>query len=323
MQLTNEQIRSVTLGAAEIDFQDGFAVFYRMHRAQAERIANFNADFGKKAYATAGVRLDFYTDSEYFAFSYAVQAASSRTFYNLALYIDGKEYALVGENPAKNYQGEYQTRLPQGEKRVTLFLPCLFSAKLQNITLSDGASITPFLPKRRLVFHGDSITHGYDAQSPANAYANQVAYALDAEIFNFAIGGATFDIRMIDESTNFNADAVFVAYGTNDWAHRTSMQEFSANCEAFFQTLARLHKGVPVFVILPIWRANCATDSPVGSFQAAKDEIRRIANKYPNTQIMDLADDIPHELSLFTDGLHPNDTGFAYYTKGVLNKIKL
>ena len=38
---------------------------------------------------------------------------------------------------------------------------------------------------------------------------------------------------------------------------------------------------------------------------------------------MDLADNIPHELSLFKDGLHPNDTGFAYYTKGVLNKIKL
>jgi hypothetical protein len=38
---------------------------------------------------------------------------------------------------------------------------------------------------------------------------------------------------------------------------------------------------------------------------------------------MDLADDIPHELSLFKDELPPNDTGFAYYAKGVLNKIKL
>lgn len=323
MQLTNEQIRSVTLGATEIEFEDGFALFHRMHRAQTERIAGFNADFGKKAYATAGVRLDFYTDSEYFAFSYAAQAASPRNFYNLALYIDGKEYALIGENPVKNYRGEYQTRLPQGEKRVTLFLPCLFSAKLKNITLSDGASITPFVPKHRFVFHGDSITHGYDAVSPAKAYANQVAYALDAEIFNFAIGGATFDIRMIDESTNYNADAVFVAFGTNDWAGRTSMQEFSAHCEAFFQKLALLHKDVPVFVILPIWRFDCATKRPVGSFQDVKDEISRIAKEVVHAQILDLADDIPQDLSLFTDGLHPNDAGFAHYTKGVLNKIKL
>ena len=320
MQLTNEQIRSVTLGATEIEFEDGFAFFHRMHRAQAQRISA--PGFEKIGDASAGVRLDFYTDSEYFGFSYAIEVATAVNFYNFTLYIDGKEYALIGENPEKNYCGEYQTRLPQGKKRVTLFFPYTVTAKLKNITLSDGASISPFVPKRRFVFHGDSITFGHNAQSPANSYANQIAYAFDAEIFNFAVGGAKFDVSMIDETSNYNADAVFVAFGTNDWG-RPSMQEFSVHCEAFFQKLALLHKDVPVFVILPIWRFDCATKRPVGSFQDVKDEISRIAKEVVHAQILDLADDIPQDLSLFTDGLHPNDAGFAYYTKGVLNKIKL
>lgn len=324
MQLTNEQICSVALGAAETFLSQDGVEFYRMKTAQAERIAAFNADFGKKAYATAGIRLDFYTDSEYFAFAYDnAQSASSRLGYYFTLFVNGVETALIGEETATAFTGAYRAELPKGKNRVTLFFPNLFRARIKSVELSDGAFFERATPKRRFVFHGDSITHGYDAQSPANAYANRVAYALDAEIFNFAIGAAMLDIRMIDESDGYNADAVFVAYGTNDWAHRTDMQEFSEYCEAFFEKLTALHKTAPVCVILPIWRSDYDAQKPVGSFQEAKDELIRIAKKYENTQILDLFDDIPHELSLFTDGLHPNDAGFAYYAKGVLNKIKL
>jgi hypothetical protein len=99
------------------------------------------------------------------------------------------------------------------------------------------------------------------------------------------------------------------------------MQTFSKNCLEFFEKLMSLHKDVPVFVILPIWRFNFAEQRPVGAFQTARAEIARIASGYQNTQIIDMFDVVPHEL--FSDGLHPIDDGFAYYAQSVLKQIKI
>ena len=322
MQLTSEQIHSLALGVADtLSDKDGIQL-YRMKRAQAQRITDFNADFGKRAYGTAGIRLDFYTDSTFFAFSYDKAAeASSRKWYYFSLFINGKQAALIGEETATARAGAYRVELPDGKNRITLFLPNLFRARITGVELSDGASFERVTPKRRLVLHGDSITQGADSKSPALSYANRVAYALDAEIFDFAIGGAMFNMRMVDTSTDYNADAVIVAYGTNDWSKWKDAQTFSENCSKFFETLMPLHKNVPVFVILPIWRFDGDAQKPIGTLQDARAEIARIASGYENTQIIDIFDVVPHEL--FTDGLHPTDDGFAYYAENVLKQIQL
>ena len=324
MKLNNEQIQSLALGVAQtLSTQDGIEL-YRMKTAQAERIMNFNSNFGKRAYSTAGIRLDFYTDSKFFAFAYDnAQSTSSRNWYYFTLFINGKETALIGEETATACTGTYRVELPKGKNRITLFLPNLFRARITSVELSDGAFFERITPKRRIVFHGDSITHGYDAKSAANSYANRVAYALDAEIFNFAIGGAMFNMRMVDTSTDYNADAVVVAYGSNDWNKRPTKQAFSKFCSDFFETLMSLHKNVPVFVIPPIWRFDCEKERPVGTFEDARKEIARIASGYENTRIIDLSKDIPQDLAFFTDGLHPNDDCFALYAQGVLKQINL
>lgn len=316
MILTQKQISSVAFGATEIYFDKASAHFYRIRKEQCERIDDYNADFGMKSRATAGVRLDFYTDSEFFGFSYTLKNGSSRTFYNFALYIDGKEYALHGESHVKNFAGEYATALPAGNKRVTLFLPCLFATTLTSVTLSDGAHVTPYSPKKRIVFHGDSITHGYDAFSPALCYANRLAMAFHAEIFNYAIAGETFNPLMVDEANAREANAVVIAYGTNDWKKKPSLSALISDCEAFYAKLRGVYPATPFVAILPIWRDGYETDTAVGSFQTVRAELARIAQKYGAT-VIDLWDTIPHDLAFFSDGLHPNDEGFALYAKGV------
>lgn len=323
MILTNEQIRSVALGAAESVCSPLGVSFYRFRIAHAEAIDGFSSDFGMKAYATAGIRLDLYTDSEFFAFAYDdVKAASSRKWYYFTLLVNGEELARVGSELTTT-TGELRVALPKGRNRVTLFFPNLSRARIKTVELSDGAKFKPFKPERRFVFHGDSITHGYDARSAANSYTNRIATACNAEIFNFAIGAACFDPRMIDETSDYKADAVFVAYGTNDWAKKGSLAEFSNDCEAFFRKLNSVHKGAPLFVILPIWRYNYQDEKPVGDFHAARKEIARIAtSSYPNARIVDLWENIPKDLALFSDGLHPNDDGFVYYANGVLKHLQ-
>ena len=322
MKLTFEQIKSLAFGFVECTI-DGGIEFYRFSTSQFLCVDALKSDYGVRAKAQASIRLDFETDSEYFSFTYDnVQKTSSRSWYYFSLLVDGKPTALIGEDNATACRGSYQTVLPKGNKRITLFFPNLYRARIQEIELSDGSYIKRMETKKRFVFYGDSITHGYDAKSPNNSYVNRIAYATSAEVFNLGIGGAVFHSTMIDDVRDYNADAVFVAYGTNDWAHRQNIEELSIYCEKFFTKLVSVCKNVPIYVILPIWRSNYQDVKQTGTFQQVKDKIIQIAKQYKNTEIIDLFDDIPHSLSMFTDGLHPNDDGFAYYAQGVLQKIK-
>jgi lysophospholipase L1-like esterase len=176
-------------------------------------------------------------------------------------------------------------------------------------------------PKTRIAVYGDSITQGYDAQSSANNYVNRLAYALTAEVFNYGIGGAMFDARLIDGEHVPNVDAVIVAFGTNDWSKRGSMAELSAGCRSFFERIVECYPNATLYAVLPIWRKNYLDEKPVGSFESAREEIARIVKSFNNTHVIDLFDEIPHDLSLFRDGLHPNDSGFAYYAQGVLKRM--
>ncbi len=323
MVLNEKQLRSVIFGASQIDCNDGVVSCYRFSKQQIERIASYSQDFAMKAKSTSSVRLDFYTDSAYLAFSYTnVQKAASRPWYYFSLYVNGKRFTLFGEETLTKSSNVQRFELPTGEKRITLFFPNLFRADILSLELSNGASITPFTPKRRIIFHGDSITQGYDSKDPALSYVNRLAIAWDAEIINYGIGAATFDTRVIDEENVPKADAVFVSYGTNDWKKCPSFQDFSTNCKAFFEKIALVHPNTPVVAILPIWRQNYKDDYPVGDFMEARQEIARIAKETVQASIIDLWQDMPQDLAFFTDGLHPNDDGFVYYTNGVDRQIK-
>lgn len=323
MILNKKQLHSVIFGAPQIDCNDSVVSCYRFSKKQIARIASSSQDFAMKAKSTSSVRLDFYTDSEYLAFSYAnAQKAGSRPWYYFSLYVNGKRFAIFGEEQLTKTANTQRFELPAGEKRITLFFPNLFRADILSLELSDGASVTPFTPKRRIIFHGDSITQGYDAKDPATSYVNRLAIAWDAEIINYGIGGAMFDTQVIDEENVPDADLIFVSYGTNDWRHRASFQDFSINCKTFFEKIASVHPNIPVVAILPIWRQNYKDEFPVGDFMEARQEIARIAKETVNANVIDLWQDMPQDLMFFTDGLHPNDDGFAYYANGVNNKIK-
>lgn len=322
MKLLFEQIQDITFGALETVVEDDGIEFYRMTNKMSEKINSFNSDFGIKTLATAGIRFDFYTDSEFFSFEYdRVKKTSSRNWYYFSLLVNGESVALIGEDTPEKFCGSYKTTLPKGKNRITLFFPNLYRARIRSVELSDGAYFEPFKAEKRFVFHGDSITHGYDAKSAANSYVNRIALATNAEIFNFAIGGAFFDSRMIDGTDDYDADAVFVAYGTNDWSHSENKQVFSKSCDDFMKKLTEVFDNIPIYIILPIWRVNCQDIKPMGTFQEAKDTIKQIVSAYGNTKIIDLANDIPHDVAFFSDGLHPNDKGFACYSQGVLREL--
>lgn len=323
MELTIEQIKSITFGAVESTACTEGIEFYRMPLAQIQRICKMSEWYGVRAYSTAGIRLDFYTDSDYFSFSYDnVKQAGSQSFYYFTLYINEKEYSQIGEEDAQKFMGRYNVKLPKGKKRITLFFPNLFRARLKNVELSDGASIELAKKNKRVLFIGDSITQGYTAKSAANSYVNRFAFENNVEAINVAVGGARFEEYFIDENFFYGADTVVVAIGTNTWKYETK-ETFTNQCVKFFKKICSIYSNVPVFVILPIWRedeyqAELFEGPLVEAREIMSGIIGELAKEYPKLKVVDIWDKITHDTAYYTDGLHPNDEGMKLYANALL-----
>ena len=342
MILNYEQIKSATRGAYRITETDGKFNFFRFNENQTAYYNEVSPrDFYVKASSTSSICIDFYTDSKSFSFDYLVEHSTGRKYYNFDIYVDGIFVKHLGESNAwikkgnisvdvegegapewvktrhKNYSPSFD-----GEHRVSLWLPNLFDATIFNVTIDDGASFRAAEAKKYILAFGDSITQGYDAESPSMSYINQLARHFDADLRNLGIGGEKFVAGIVDSDINFTPDFITVAYGTNDWAGRTPA-DFISGCDAFFEKLAKVYPETKKFVILPIWRGNYRAKTKFeGSFGEACTYIRNKAESF-GCIVLDAWNYVPHVPHFFFDEiLHPNDTGFAEYAHGLISDIE-
>ena len=341
MKLTLEQIKSITKGAQNIRLEEGKFRFYRFSDKQMEYYKENSADFYKKAFATASVHLDFYTDSPFFKFHYDVANASSRKFYYFDMYVDGVLVKHLGEDnmwinkgdisldvekyalPERIIESGYESGNPDGMRRVTLWLPNLAAAVLSDVELADDAKIVSVKSDMTIFAWGDSITHGYDAVFPSMSYVNRVARHYNAEVINMAIGGEKFVPGLLTDDINGTPDMITVAYGTNDWSG--SLREtFNENSVKFYAGITAMYADAKRFALLPIWRADDARipKNYGGSFGEASEYLRGAAKE--NGFIpLDAWFYVPHAPEFYSDKyLHPNDLGFADYANGLIADIE-
>lgn len=314
MELNLAQLRAVTLGALDVQEVDGGFRFMRMTPTQTAAFARADAEFALKCGATSGIRLDFYTDSAVLALRWRdAVITSARTFCYFDVLLDGVLLLHSGTaDCSRDTSGSFCVALPEGLHRVQIIFPTLTKLTVADVSLSDGATVMPHRSQRRILFHGDSITQGYDALFPSVCYAGLLAQYYDAEIVNQAIGGACFDPNVVERVGEF--DFAVVAYGTNDWDVLDG-KTFAAGAEAFLKRFGEVYGDIPVFVILPIWRTDADRTDTAGDFMESRALIGRLAAQ----QGFHVVDDyhlLPHDTRLFSDGyLHPNDLGFVLYAQ--------
>lgn len=321
MELTLAQLREITLGALKItEDADGFH-FERMTPAQVAAFTRANATFEGKCYAAAGVRLDFETDSDLLAVRWHQAQVTTRRFCFFDVLVDGELMLHSGTfDCGAEPEGSFCCALPEGVHRVQIFLPALVGICLRSVTLSEGATVIPRRPSKRILLHGDSITQGYDAMFPSGSYANLLARHYDAELLNQAVGGACFNSEVLEYVGEF--DFALVAYGCNDWTKKTP-ETFGSDADAFFVRLKELYPTMPVFVLLPIWRADEFTrHDAVGDFQECRALLGTLAEKQGFT-VLDDYDLVTHDVRLFSDRrIHPNDAGFTLYAQRLIEMLE-
>ena len=334
MKLTFSQLRRLVRGAALIqENKDGSAFLRRMTPAQIQggRVADPDGFQGQTA---AGITLDFITDAEIVTVTLSGTKKGTRKTMVVDLLVDGRLsrsqscWFPAGED--KNAVTSYGTHafafpLHKGEKRVTVQFNCFCTVDELTLELSDGAAFRPYTHKRSLLAFGDSITQGHTAQHPSRTYASQVGQLLDAEIFNYGISAERFEEAKIIPGTYPECDLVTIAYGTNDFGHQSASEAlFARNMPAFLAKAAAEFSHVPVFVILPLWRADFdKVYNSVGSLADLRARIAAEAEKYPNFHVLDGWELIPHDPEYFADRfLHPNEKGMDAYAENLYEKIR-
>lgn len=304
MELTLEKIKHLTFGALNV-FEDeqGFH-FRRFTQRQSDILLDPKSG---PDYDTTGIRLDFHTDAS-----------------RVHLYVAsaGKYEILVDNLTAYWEQLNEPTHvflpLGSGDKRVTVVLPSHSAGVIEKIVLDDATYAEPHKHAIKLAFYGDSITQGWNSEKDSQSYAWLTSRYFDANSMNFGVGGTTF-IPELPEDIGFDADAVIVALGTNDYGRDKTMGQIQADCNAYLQKIAAIYPSSKLFCISPTWRRTGITAKAAGTLADVRAAIADIANSLGFTVINGLTL-VPHRSEYFADkGLHPNDLGFAIYA---LNLIK-
>lgn len=303
MRLDLSEIKAVTVGAIDVFSENGGVAFSKMTAEQSACFAGFSEGLYERSLTTTGIRLDLHTDSPYLRFAVLTEGK-----YEVA--IDG----LLATPEARRAVGvNYEIPLSDGSAahRVTLYLPSHTRGVLSYVELADGASLRRHVFDRRLLFVGDSITQGWNAEYDSLSFAYQTSELLNAESFIQGVGGAFYDAGFIGRIP-YVPDAVIVAYGTNDADRTKSIDVLRESCIRFFERTRELYPKSTLFVITPPWRMDCDRPRPYGKVRLVSDAIAEVARTY-GARVIDGMTLMPHLPCMMADTVHPNALGFSVY----------
>lgn len=322
MKLDLRTIKLITVGAQAVRELKGEFVFDRFTEDQLQCYAEYRTeDHFKHALNSTGIRLSFETDSDNFSFVYSHTNDHSMGMAYLEVHVNGAlDSYFVLDLKQKGALAEVS--LPAGTNKVDLYLPYKKSVSLSDVTLDDGASVTPVRRSRTMINYGDSITHGSNCQFSSNTYASLISKLLDADACNKGIAGDRFLPELLTFDEPIKPDIVTVAYGTNDWWHH-SRDTLDRRSRDFIKRAAEKFPSAKIFVISPIWRAK---NFGAPKFDGPTEDVHAILEKncegLDNVTLINGRELVPADPTLFADGLHPNECGMKVYANALYDEIK-
>ncbi len=288
-------------------------------RADPSDLARLPADLWHAATVPVGVRLELVGDAQ------AVDVAYRTKNGNLGYRGDGAGVTFsvwragrqVAEADAELGDGLIRLRLGSTapERPATIYLPEGMLPLVRSLTAVHG-EIAPAPARPRWLAYGDSVTQGWVASGPAQAWAAIAARkaALDLVNMGYAQSGRG-EIATAEQMAALDAEVVTISYGSSCWdrlPHSVAMVE--AGLDAFLDVVRQGHPETAVVVISPILRPE-AEDEPnrlgatLGDIRTAIESVTRwrIGEGDANLALLP-GREIVGERHL-VDGIYPGDEG--------------
>lgn len=326
MKLTFDQIKSITQGAVRFWQCDSGIALSRFN--DEEDALYSQSTLCIRRFASAGIQLEFRTDTTALTLKVCTSPGSSRSYFSydifkdetligcLRNYPDGlpKDLYIETDFPLGSHCDKFS--LGTGDKTVRIVLPWSVATVIEELYLEDASYLTPVRPKKTVLMYGDSITQGYDALNPSRAYAVRLARFMKAQAFNKAIGGERFNPALSAIKNDLSPDYITVAYGTNDIGYGTSdwdVSDFKKTCRGFLENLRKHYPDAKLRVLSPIWRKD-AEDAAISAALAQVAQIIEAECDRVNAAFIPGWELVPQDEACFGDGiLHPNNEGFDHY----------
>ena len=308
MRLTEDQIREFSLGCIQCTKEKSGYTYARFTPGQVDGFEKRATRFRDRCGRTTGVRIDFDTDSQ--AVTVGVAAAG-----RYEIIVDGLAvaYKVCGATDAVH------TKLPEGNKHVTIMLPWNSRGVVDFVQVDHGAYIRHHDFAHKFLFLGDSITQGATAIRPSCTYVDRVARWFDANYLNLGVGGTKFFPELLVKP-EFEPDTVFIAYGTNDF-NSSPKEMFERECKEYMDTIKSWYPDKTVYVISPIWRLDHDLLRACGTLTDVRSYIIEQAEAHGFTHL-DGWKLVPHDVDYYADGrLHPNDMGMSVYAEQLLKML--
>ena len=246
---------------------------------------------------------------------------SAATQKGLDLYImrDGRwVFAGVGHprTGGKNdkHEAAIVSDMAEGEKLCLLYLPLFDRVDRLEIGIDDGSAIAaaenPF--RRKIIFHGSSITHGAAAGRAGMSYPSLFGRRTGLHAVNLGFSGMStlqpeFAAYLADID---DADAfVFDTFSNPD--AKTIEERF----DRFVDIIRAKHPRTPLIFMQTIRRETRNFSTRAEQFEARKQSaaeraVRERMKRDKNIFFIDSADWLGDDHAATSDGTHPTDLGF-------------
>lgn len=220
---------------------------------------------------------------------------------------------------------------------------------------------TPFVPGNEylntlpnIIGLGDSITAGYVPNASLNGgWPTILSQNVGITVYNEGVSSATIQNGSANDSISFvnrsatidfsRANDVVIFGGTNDFAQNLPIGNISDNTSnslygamnIIFSKIYASNPNAKVYIVLPMWRARITggnvdvetTPNSIGLLLKDYCEaLKNVANKY-NVPYLDAYHNMGinsiNSTNWLSDGLHPNDIGYAHLANLIGNFVKI
>ena len=317
MKLSEKTLCKFFKGALRYTREDGYITPARFSIAQTEFMADPSYDRGWRNYAkfTGGIRMELITDSTFIAFDYKSSCMHERAN-TVDLYVNGALTSVykIGDR----LKGSIRFDLPEGENRVTIYLPGESIFSIKNFTLDGGYKSIKDKGQKLLII-GDSITQGAGPDIASAAYIHSLQRKTGYNILGQGMGGYRYEPRDLMKIDGFEPDKIVVFLGTNYYDTPFEQYDYKGAVEKFYARLNELYPNIPILCITPLWRNN-NVDMP--RLLWCIDVIKKACRKYPSVTIADGFTLMPNVDECLADGVHPNTYGSTLIAENLYRVMK-
>jgi len=211
---------------------------------------------------------------------------------------------------------------------VRLYLPEAVEVQLDRLS-AIGGDLAPAPRGPLWVVYGDSISQGWSVTEPGLAWPSLVAQELGLDLVNLGFAGsARGELLAADVVGASGADAVALAWGTNNWSSLpTDATVIGGTMRLFLTALRQGLPAAPVVVISPIVRPD-GEDTP-NRFGATLRDLRTALEAAVLRFAADTGDQrvtlVPGRdlvaAGQLVDGIHPGDDGQRSLADGALPHV--